>query len=268
MAILGAADRSQLAFPDSGETLAEVLSGVELDQQQGLVGQIYSALWDAIVSVRIKPGRIISESELGEAFKASKTPVREALIRLENAGLVEIIPKSGTYVTPIRIERYIESCFVRLQLESGAVRRAAQRNHDVARLVQLEAILQRQIAAVEADDYERFFNLDQSLHESFFEMAGISGVWDVVKRSQGDVNRIRHLKRIYNIKRGPLVIAQHKAIVAAIRAGEPDAAEAALRDHLGSLEREIDELAAHPDLLAFIETLNTSHARFRGARRS
>jgi len=250
------------------ETLERLLADVQLDPDQGLVAQIYATLWDLIVSVRIRPGCMISENELGYALKASKTPVREALIRLEYSGLVEIVPKSGTYVTPIRINRYIEASFVRLQLEIGAVRRAAMRNHDVTSLVQLEAIMTQQVAAVADDNYERFFDLDQKLHETFFTMAGIPGVWETVKLTQGDVNRIRHLKRIYNIRRGPMVVDQHRAIVAAIRSGAPDAAEAAIAEHLGSLEREIDELAARPELLEYIEALNTNNARMRAVRRA
>jgi GntR family transcriptional regulator, rspAB operon transcriptional repressor len=64
------------------------------------------------------------------------------------------------------------------------------------------------------------------------------------------------------------VIEQHRAIVAAIRSGAPDAAEAAIAEHLGSLEREIDELAARPELLEYIEALNTNNARMRAVRRA
>ena len=78
------------------------------------------------------------------SLKASKTPVREALIRLEDAGLVTIVPKSGSFVAPIRIDRYIDACFIRLQLETGAVRRAALlAQRDVA---VLDGIIDDQVA--------------------------------------------------------------------------------------------------------------------------
>ena len=190
------------------------------------------------------------------------------MIRLEEAGLVEIIPKSGTYVTPIRIDRYLESCFVRLQLEIGAVRKAATRNHDFQHLVQLKTILQRQEDALAAQSYEAFFRLDEALHQAFFEMAGVPGVWNVLRKSQSDVYRIRHLKKSHNIRRGPEVVEQHKEIVKAIRDGDPDEAEAALIRHIGSLNTEIDALSSRPELLDYIEKLNAAEKQTRAARRA
>lgn len=235
---------------------AELVADRKLEPEHGLVGQIYALLWDLIVTMRIRPGQRLAEKDVAEALQASKTPVREAMIRLQEAGLVEIVPKSETYVMPIRIDRYIEACFTRLQLEIGAVRQAATRYHDYRSLIQLEAILKQQQDAHAAENDEAFFKLDEALHKAFFDMAGVPGVWDMLRKSQFDVDRIRHLKRIHNIRRGAEVIEQHTEIVKAIRAGDADAAEAALVRHIGTLNAEIDELAAHPDLLEFIDNLN------------
>ena len=240
------------------ESLSELLKNVSLDSSHGLVQQIYSLLNDLIANISLKPGQRISEKDVAESLNASKTPVREAMIKLEDAGLVKIIPKSGTYVSPISLERYIEACFTRLQLEIGAVRRAANRNNDLSSILKLEATINKQAKALEDGEQDLFFQYDEALHESFFEMAGVMGVWNTVKKSQTDVYRIRHLKRIYKISRGPQVLDEHKAIVAAIRAGSPDDAEAAIIRHIGSLESEIDLLSSNPDLLEFIESLNVS----------
>lgn len=238
--------------------ISELLEGVSLDPKLGLVQQIYTLLNDLIATISLKPGQRISEKELAESLNASKTPVREALIKLEDAGLVEVKPKSGTYVTQISLSRYIEACFTRLQLEIGAVRRASNRNNDLAGVLKLEAIINNQVKALENDEQELFFKYDEALHQAFFDMAGVSGVWQTVKKSQTDVYRIRHLKRIYKISRGHQVLDDHKAIVAAIRAGSADDAESALIQHIGSLESEIDLLSSNPKLLEFIETLNVS----------
>lgn len=248
--------------------ISELLSETKLDPDRAMVGQIYALLWELISTIRIKPGQLLSEKEVAEALQASKTPVREAMIRLEEAGLVEIVPKSGTYVTPIRIDRYIEACFTRLQLEIGAVRQAASRNHDFQQLIQLKTILQKQEDALAAKSYEAFFQLDEALHRAFFEMAGVPGVWNVLRKSQSDVYRIRHLKRVHNIRRGSEVIKQHKAIVKAIREGDQDEAEAALVRHIGSLTTEIDELSSYPELLDYIEKLNANEKQTRTQRRA
>ena len=99
-------------------TITNLLSKTVLDPDKSLVQQIYRLLWDAIVSLKILPGQLVSEKEIAAVLNASKTPVREALIRLEDVGLVQVVPQSGTYVTPIQREAYIEGCFIRLQLET------------------------------------------------------------------------------------------------------------------------------------------------------
>nr|CAA6806398.1 MAG: GntR family transcriptional regulator [uncultured Thiotrichaceae bacterium] len=247
-------------------TISELLSEATLNPKEGLVQQIYVILMDHIVNIRLKPGQAMSEKEISDSLKASKTPVREALIKLEDTGLVRIVPKSGTYVSPISIERYIEACFTRTQLEIGAVRRAAERSNNLRSVLNLESIISKQVQALEAGEGQLFFQEDQALHKAFFTMAGIPGIWELVKKTQADVNRIRHLKRLYNIRREAQVIDEHKAIVAAIRSGSPDDAETALIQHIGSLETEIDTLSSHPELLDYIETLNASGKRRKQAR--
>jgi len=245
------------------ESLPTLLEGVVLDPASSLVWQIQQLLTGLIVSVRLRPGQLISEKELADCLGASKTPVREALIRLENVGLVTVIPKSGTYVTPIRISAYLDACFTRLQLETGAVRRAAERHEDTARLAELDGLLAEQADAIAHEDYPRFFLLDQALHQGFFRMAGVTGVWSILDRSQSEVIRMRHLKRLQGIRRVDKVLADHRRIVAAIGAGDPDAAQAALVHHIGSLDREMEKLAQHPGLMAFIESQGAVGPRAR-----
>ena len=247
-------------------TISELLETVELDSNSSLVKQVYNILWGLIINISLKPGQAMSEKEISDALKASKTPVREAIIKLEETGLVHIVPKSGTYVSPISLDRYIEACFARLQLEVGAVRRAAERSNDLKSVLNLETTLTRQVKALADKDYDEFFKYDEALHQSFFDMAGVPGVWQVVKKTQSDVYRIRHLKRIHNIRRGSQVIEEHKAIVSAIRDGNADLAEKALIAHIGSLESEINEMSSHPEILDFIDTLNDSSKRAKRAR--
>jgi DNA-binding GntR family transcriptional regulator len=254
---------STIAIPELEQpaSISDLLANRRLDSDSSLAAQVFSLLKEIITTVKLYPGQMISEKEVAETLNASKTPVREALIRLQGIGLVTIVPKSGTYVTPIQITRYIEACFIRLQLEVGAVRRAAAEQNSWESILKMESILQQQITALETGADLDFFRLDQALHEAFFTAARITGVWNVVKDSQADVNRIRHLKRLHNIRREGEVIKEHKAIVDAIRQGSPDAAEIAMVKHIGSLEQEVEELASHTDLLNFIEVLNNSSQR-------
>lgn len=238
--------------------ISELLKDKQLDDESALTAQIFALLKELIVTIKLYPGQLISEKEVAETLKASKTPVREAMIRLQGIGLVKIVPKSGTYVTPIQITRYIEACFIRLQLEIGAVRRAAEKQNSWESILKMESILRQQEEALEEGRKLEFFRLDEALHKAFFDAAGVSGAWDVMRDSQADVYRIRHLKRMHGIRRENAVLQDHKAIVTAIRNGSPDEAEKAMINHIGSLEQEVEELASHANLLNFIEVLNSS----------
>ncbi|MSU90758.1 FCD domain-containing protein [Rhodobacteraceae bacterium 2CG4] len=245
------------------ESVSKLLSDVKLVAEKPLVHQIVESVRRLIITVRLLPGQKISESALSAAFDASKTPVREALIRLEAAGLVNIVPKSGTFVAPIRIEKYFDAFFIRLHLETGAVRRAAAMARAGQPLDPIDRVMERQERALSEKDYDLFFALDEHLHQGIFDMAGISGVWETARRAQTELYRVRHLKRICTLQRGPVILAQHQDLVAAIRSGEPDAAEAALVAHVGSLEQEADVIWSAPGLIENIERLNAERPRPR-----
>ncbi len=242
--------------------VSDLLQNKPLEAAGSLASQVFALLKELIISLQLRPGQMISEKEVAEALNASKTPVREAMIRLQGIGLVKIVPKSGTYVTPIQVDRYIEACFARQQLEIGAVRRAAtQQNWSTS--LKMQSILQKQVQALEAGQDEAFFQLDQALHQTFFDAAGVSGVSTLIRDSQAEVNRMRYLKRLHNIRREGAVIEEHQAIVAAIRSGSADEAEAAMIRHIGPLEREVETLASHAGLLDFIEGLNSGRFKHR-----
>lgn len=243
--------------------ISDLLKGKSLDTDESLTSQVYNLLKELIISIQLKPGQMLSEKEVADSLQASKTPIREAMIRLQSNGLVEIIPKKGTFVTPIKIDRYIEACFVRLQLEIGAVKRAAAQNGNWNNNILMEQLLKKQEIALANKEGQLFFQLDEELHRAFFDAAGVPGAWKTLKDSQGDVYRMRYLKRQHNIRRESAVIEDHRAIVEAIKKGSPEDAEAAMIAHIGSLEREVEELSSHADLLTYIETLNSGRFRKR-----
>ncbi|RVU84143.1 GntR family transcriptional regulator [Leucothrix sargassi] len=252
-------------MPELGHTLhiSDLLKGKTLDADGSLTAQVFNILKELIITIQLYPGQMLSEKDVAESLKASKTPVREAMIRLQSAGLVEIVPKKGTFVTPIKINRYIEACFIRLQLEIGAVKRAAQQRGDWNTTLKMESLLKKQEQALEQKQGQLFFQLDEELHQAFFDAAGVSGVWSVLKDTQGDVYRMRYLKRLHNIRRESAVIDEHRAIVDAIKNGSAEDAETAMIKHVGSLEGEVEELSSHADLLDFIETLNSGRFKHR-----
>lgn len=233
--------------------VGELLAGHRLDPDLNITFQVFDVLRDLIVSVRLRPGQRISEKEIAAALNASKTPVREALIRLDEINLVKIVPQSGTYVTKISVSRYTTACFIRLQLELGAVRAAASFPDPRHRVEALDDILSRQLGALDADDPAAFFALDEAFHRQLFVLAGHGDVWKTARRTQFDLNRARHIRRMHQILRGGDVLNEHAAIVDAIRMRDPERAEAALRAHIGDIDRQVGVLFSDERLHGLIE---------------
>src|SRR5258708_5249501 len=111
----------------------------------------YAALRDAIVSTELEPGRRISENEIADKLGVSRTPVREALARLSDDQLVQIVPQLGTFVSRISVAGVDDAQFLREALECSAVRLAAE-SVDKSGMADLHALIARQETARDASD--------------------------------------------------------------------------------------------------------------------
>lgn len=246
--------------------LAEVLTAGEIAGVGSLVEQIYGLLRRRIVDLSLPPESALVEQEVANALNVSKTPVREAIIRLSREGLVQVVPKSGSYVTAVSLDRYLEACFVRTQLEVGCVKRLAVMGVGMADQVKLKALLTEQEDALKQNDDARFFQLDEALHRRFFELAGLSGVWDIMNIAKAEMDRVRHLKRLFGIRQRHLVVEEHTALVNAIIGRDPAAAEQSMLDNIGAVEDEMVAISENPLLLRTIEDLNKLVALDRRSR--
>jgi DNA-binding GntR family transcriptional regulator len=154
--------------------------------------QAYRALRDAIIATELEPGQRFSENELAERLAVSRTPIREALIRLRDDRFVQIVPQLGTFVTRISTSAVEDAQFIRESLECAAVRLAATRAQD-AELADLAGLVRRQAEVVAHGDYERFAVLDDEFHAALCELAGRPVAWEVAQRVKGHLNRVRRL---------------------------------------------------------------------------
>ena len=234
------------------KVLAEGLSG-----HGSLVDQAYALLRKQIVNLSLPPESALVEQEVASVLKISKTPVREAIIRLSREGLVQVVPKSGSYVTAISLERYFEACFIRTQLEIGCVRRLALSGIGMSEQVKLKATLTEQRTALKQNDDARFFDLDEAFHRQLFEIAGLLGAWEVMQTAKAEIDRVRHLKRLFGIRQRRLVVQEHVAIVDAVIERDPVAAERSLLDNIGAADDQVNSLSDNPLLLQTIDDLNT-----------
>ena len=208
--------------------------------------QVYAALRQAIVRGDLEPGRRLSENALANDLGVSRTPVREALGRLRDDRLVEIIPQLGSFVSRISVQAVGDAQFIREALECAAVRRAAELagEDDIARL---EENLNSQDRAGDAGDLDAFYLLDDAFHRGLCDLSGHAAVWAVSDRAKSHLNRVRRLS-LAMPDYLPEMISEHRTVVGAVAGHDPDAAEEALRHHLRMVLREVPRLRdEHPD---------------------
>lgn len=207
---------------------------------------VYEALREAIVTAELEPGQQVSENEIAEKLGVSRTPVREALARLRDDQLVQIVPQLGTFVSRISVSGVDDAQFLREALECSAVRLAAERA-DKGDVAELDVLIARQESARDAADANAFYILDDQLHSMLCEMSGRPIAWTIVARANGHLNRVRRLS-LADARYIAEMIEEHKAVVEAVGRGEPDAAEDALRHHLRMVLSDLPNIRTnHPE---------------------
>jgi DNA-binding GntR family transcriptional regulator len=206
------------------------LNEFSLNRQKLITPQIYQFLQSAIVSVHLIPGAGLKEKEIIERFGVSRTPIREAMLRLEDEGLIEIYPQSGTYVSKIKIEAVRESQFIREAMECAVVRHAAKNKNDEL-LKTLTRKLDGYQDAVNTGDQELMFLMDEEFHRTLADFCFKPRLWKITNLAKSHMDRVRHLSLTIP-ERQPKVLEEHKIIFRKIAASEETGAERAMRDHL------------------------------------
>ena len=207
--------------------------------------QAYAALRAAIITAELAPGRQLSENELAARLGVSRTPIREALVRLRDERLVEIVPQLGTFVTRISTPAVADAQFIREALECACVRRAAElaTEDDIAAL---EDNLRAQERARDTDDFDAFYVLDDAFHQALCDLSEHHAVWPVSQRARGHLNRVRRLSMPVPSYLAEM-IEQHRRVISAVADHDCDGAEALLRDHLRNVLQAVPRIRAqHP----------------------
>ena len=209
------------------------LKGHSVSADRPAASQIVERLRSAIVHLELPPGQMLSESDLAESFGVSRTPVREALIKLAQQGFIEVRPQRGTFITKIRPKKLLEARFIREAIETAAIERTVGRL-DKAMIRACEATLKDQRAAAGAKDIYAFHLADDAFHRILAEATGFERLSGMIESEKALMDRIRilSLKTMPPFKR---LIGQHKAILDAVVAGDRQAALAHMRGHLREL---------------------------------
>ncbi len=214
----------------------------------GSLGQrVYLTLRQAILSLHYRPGEILRKPEICEALDVSRSPVADAVARLQAEGLVDVVPQAGTFVARFSMQDIREGAFLREAIEVAAIERVAAIVTD-DQLQTLQRNLLAQAALVADHDIPGFYALDAAMHELLLSFTGFPRLKQVSQTAWAHVNRARRL--ILPVPgRVQATLAEHQAICAAVEARDPAAARDAVRSHLRQLITYLEPLERErPDL--------------------
>lgn len=192
---------------------------------------LYRILREEILSLKLAPGSLLSENMLARRFGLSRTLVRGAIKKLELEGLVEVIPKKGTYVSLIDLDLAEQITYMRIQVEIGAMTRLAQMPLSPV-FEKLAENLERQKIQLEfgVDDNE-FYRLDSQFHELCMIEIGKYKLWKMIQ--QLDVHYSRYRRMDYLATRQFNVLyRQHVRLYKLMRGGEGAGVRPVLTNHL------------------------------------
>ncbi|MFD7434912.1 GntR family transcriptional regulator [Streptomyces sp. NPDC059861] len=200
-------------------------------KQPPAADRVYTHVKQGVLDRRYEGGTLLTEGELADAVGVSRTPVREALLRLEAEGLIKLYPKKGALVLPVSAQEIADVVETRLLVEEHAARKAVPAPSGL--IVRLEELLEQQREQAAAGDLAAAAVTDRSFHAEIVRSGGneiLSRLYDQLRDRQlrmGVAVMHSHPDRIAK------TLAEHQHILDALRSGDPDAAVDVVHRHIG-----------------------------------
>ena len=215
--------------------MGQRLSPIKLDSYKPLREVVSEAIREAIISGVLKPGERIMEIQLAEELGVSRTPVREALRKLELEGFVVMIPRRGTYVADLSIKDVNEVFEIRKALDSLAAGLAAERITD-EELEELERLLVDIAKSIENHDWDKIVEIDSQFHAVLYRASRNNRLVGIISNLQEQFTRFRsvsmkHTGRIRN------TLEEHRRIVEAIAQRNVELAQMLSVEHMENAEQ-------------------------------
>lgn len=201
---------------------------------------VYTIIHNNIVNLKLAPGIMISEKDISEKLQVSRTPVREAFIRLSHEALVNILPQKGTFVSKIDLMRVQEERFLRESLES-AVLEIFVKFHTEESIDRLKKNLEKQKNAINENDIAKFVDYDDQFHSIMFDETRKHLCYRVIQSFSSHYRRIRYLS-MYIADVSKSNIEQHQELIDAISAHNAVKANDVMKKHIRKLILEKDEI--------------------------
>lgn len=217
---------------DKGDYMSDLFNNINFDRVKPIRDVVYEYLRTAIINGLIKPGERLVEKEYAEKFNISRTPVREALRKLEIEGLVENIPRKGDIVKGIDLNDMLEIFAIRQALEPLIVKTAME-NITPEALVKLQETVDQMTSSAHNDDTTAVLNAFQAFHEILINVSNMPRLSAIISQLKDYLGRFRTMSLSDPIRRTQ-AISEHNEILQAIIANDNKTAEKLITSHLSS----------------------------------
>jgi GntR family transcriptional regulator, rspAB operon transcriptional repressor len=210
--------------------MEKILSRTRLDRRQPLREQIYGLVRGLILTGKIGPGEVIDEKEIASLLKISRTPVREAVKKLSDEHLVDVIAQSGTKASLIDPHEVKQAYLIRRALEMESAAQAASRMTD-SHADALSDLLLIHARMIERKDYEEAIATDDRFHRSIAEISDLPRLWRAIEISKAQLDRCRYMM-LPRAGEAETTLEHHREIIRALMSKDPDRARIAMGNHL------------------------------------
>ncbi len=196
----------------------------------------YRRLKEKIITLDLPPATPINEAALMKELGMGRTPIREAFQRLASENLVIILPRRGILVADLNMTDLQKIFEVRIELEAYACRLAAQRATP-DQVAEMEALFENADDVIQHGDHRQLIQLDHQAHRLIVRAAHNEFLEESLERLYNHVLRLWYVS-LHKVSRLREAIAEHRALIAALKAGDGDRAADIMRAHIAGFQNE------------------------------
>ncbi|MDW7669236.1 MAG: GntR family transcriptional regulator [Bacillota bacterium] len=220
--------------------MKDKLNNINLDEYKPLRDVVFETLKEAILTGKLEPKERLMEIKLADQLGVSRTPVREAIRKLELEGLVIMEPRKGAYVSDISFKDIIDTLEVREALETFAVKLAIEKN-TVEEISEIEALNKSFKEAYKNKDIEKMVEFDTKIHSAILNLSDNSKLISFMEELNEIMQRFRLIffNETYNPER---IDEEHHEVMKALKNKDIERAQEAMRQHLCTLREDIKKV--------------------------
>lgn len=216
--------------PGCGIGMTVNLANLQMNRTRSMRDQVYELLRKLILTGKIKPGELIDEKAIALQLAISRTPVREAVKRLSDEHLVDVVAQSATRASQLDTDAIREAYLIRRALEMESAAQAAGRmtqKHTDA----LATIIDKQTRCIDDKAYANAIEVDDEFHAYVARISHLERLWQTIEISKAQLDRCRHIM-LPRMGEAEKTIEQHREILRALNTNDSEKARLAMCTHL------------------------------------